>query len=163
MKLSTRKQLLEEANKTLREMKKSNLREANANVGGMITTIESSAKEITNLLKGIMEPFDRLVDVSRQLEKMNKSNQKWPAYNGKAIKSVTLGLVGMSNDPSDKGYWALFTKASEKSGKTNWTIPFNGTKPSGIRPVLYLHTGSQKPPIAELTGRKIAEYLNDVK
>jgi hypothetical protein len=158
MKLSSRKELLEEAESVL-----SNIRESNTNVSDMITVIDSSAKEITNLLKGIMEPFDRLVDISRQLEKMNKSNQKWPAYNRKSIKSVTLGLVGMSSDLSTKGNWTLSRKASERSRKTRWIIPFDGTKPSGIKPVLYLYSNIEKPPIAELTGRKIAEYLNGVK
>lgn len=156
MKLSSRKQLLEEAEYIL-----SNIREANTNMGDIINDINSQTKEINDLLSGIMTPFDRLVDVSRQLKKMNKSNQKWPAYNGKVIKSIALGFVGMTS--GDGRVWGLFKKASEKSGKTNWTISFNGTKPSGVKPVLYLYSNIEERPIAELSGHKITEYLTGVK
>ena len=155
MRLSSRKKLLEEAESVL-----SNIREANTNLNSMITDIDSHAKQINNLLSGIMTPFDKLVDISRQLDKMEQSTKKWPDYNRYKIRSVKLGLVGMSH--RDEGVWGLADKSTELSGKTRWKIAFNGTKPSGVKPVLYLYTNIEKLPIANLTGRKIAEYLNGV-
>jgi septal ring factor EnvC (AmiA/AmiB activator) len=155
MKLSSRKQLLKEAESVL-----SNIREANTNVNSMIADIDSHAKQINNLLSGIMTPFDKLVDISRQLDKMEQSIKKWPDYNRSKIRSVKLGLVGMSH--RDEGVWGLMNKSTELSGKTRWKIAFNGTNPSGVKPVLYLYTNIEKLPIANLTGRKIAEYLNGV-
>jgi hypothetical protein len=114
-----------------------------------------------------MSPFDKLVNISRQLDKMNKVDKmgqptkKWPDYNRSQIRSVKLGLVGMSHD--DEGVWGLSNKSTELSKKTRWKIAFNGTNPSGVKPVLYLYSNIEKPPIANLTGRKIAEYLNGVK